>query len=131
MKRYIVFMTAMLLGLASCTKPFELQLPLAVNNERLDLLSNEAGYCYIPIYSTGAWTIHFEQAPADTTAADAPAKVTKADSDVWHHTDVTSGVKYRNVHFTYDANATGAERRILFVVEGEGERCEIVIVQPE
>ena len=40
MKRYIVFMTAMLLGLASCTKPFELQLPLAVNNERLDLLSN-------------------------------------------------------------------------------------------
>ena len=59
MKRYIVFMTATLLGLASCTKPFELQLPLAVNNERLDLLSNEAGYCYIPIYSTGAWNIQF------------------------------------------------------------------------
>ena len=130
MRKYIIVLISAALGLASCVKPFEWNIPLAVNNERINLLSNEAGYCYIPIYSTGEWNISFEQVPADSSLVATPQSMSSEVTE-WYRTDVMSGYRNRTVLFTYDANATGSERQILFVVEGEGERCEIIIVQPE
>ena len=44
----------------SCDKPFELDLPLAVNNHKLTL-QKEAGSTHILVYANGPWTAEFSR----------------------------------------------------------------------
>lgn len=99
-----------LLTAVSCgDKPFELDLPLAVDSRRLEL-TQPAGSTHILVYSTGAWTAEFDP------------KVE------WASLNKTSGEGNSDLVFTYSANY-GISRMLNLVLRKEDLRDTIRISQ--
>ena len=110
MRKMIAWLVPLLL-LVACQKPYETQIALGVNNERIDLLSYEAGHCYITVFSNSTWTISL----SDTS---------------WARLEYSEGKGIGYVRLEYDDNFSGDKRSLTITVSGSGKTCEILVTQP-
>lgn len=101
--------SAFVLMLAGCDKPFEMDLPLAVNS-RLIELAKESGSTHIMVYSTGAWT----------------AQLTEPVS--WASLDKVSGMGNSDLVFNYSANY-GIARKVGIVLATAELKDTIFVTQ--
>lgn len=108
-----LLLIAALLVFSACDKPFELDLPLAVDSHEYSLTS-KAGEARIFFYTTNDWTITFE--PEDCT---------------WATLNITSGNGQEPVEeilFTYEENAD-ADRQVILVINAGGLQEKITMFQ--
>lgn len=108
-----LLLTAALLVFSACDKPFELDLPLAVDSHEYSLTS-KAGEARIFFYTTNDWTITFE--PEDCT---------------WATLDRTTGSGKEPVEeiiFTYQENAE-PDRQVALVINAGGLQEKITMFQ--
>lgn len=98
-----------LLAAAACDKPFEMDLPLAVNQHTISL-KKEAGSTHILIWSDGSWTARFDH-PVD-----------------WGSLNKASGMGNSDIVFSYAANY-GISRSVGLVLEKGELRDTITINQ--
>lgn len=104
---------ASLLVFSTCEKPFELNLPLAVDSHEYDL-SSSAGQARIFFYTTSEWTITFE--PEDCS---------------WATLNRTSGNGQEPVEeilFTYGENVD-PDREVILVINAGGLQEKIKMFQ--
>ena len=104
---------AALLVFSACEKPFELDLPLAVDSHEYSL-SSKAGEARIFFYTTNEWTITFE--PEDC---------------IWATLNRTSGngkEPVEEILFTYEENAD-PDRQVTLVINAGELQEKITIFQ--
>lgn len=89
--------SALVAMLAGCDRPFEMDLPLAVNS-RLIELDKESGSTHVMVYSTGAWTAHLTE------------------NVTWASLNKLSGEGNSDLVFNYSANY-GVARKVGIVLE--------------
>ena len=108
-----LLLIAALLVFSACVKPFELNLPLAVDSHEYTL-SSKAGEARIFFYTTNQWTITFE--PEDCT---------------WATLNRTSGngsEPVEEILFTYDENAD-PDRQVVLLIKAGGLEERITMFQ--
>lgn len=94
---------------AGCQKPYELNLPLAVTSNTLNL-AKEAGSTHILVYSTGKWTAAFTEEVK------------------WGSISKTSGEGNNDLIFSYSTNY-GVSRKVGLVFTSGGLRDTVMLVQ--
>ena len=112
MKKCLLLCTA-LYALAACSKPFELDLPLAVDSHEYKL-SSKAGEARIFFYTTQPWTIAFE--PAECA---------------WATLNRMSGDgkdQVEEILFTYEQN-NDPDREVTLVITAGNLKEEIIMFQ--
>lgn len=108
-KAMVALLVAAATLFASCETKFEESWDLAVNSNRLTL-TYEAGMTSVGCYCTGSWKAYL-------------------DRDIsWGRLENTSGTGTGYVRFHYDQN-NSISRAVTLILEGNGERQEIRIVQ--
>ena len=111
-KKVFPFVVALLAAVA-CSKPYELDLPLAVDSHQYNL-SKKAGTARIFFYTTHAWNISLEPADCD-----------------WATLSRTSGDGKEPVEellFNYDINAN-QDRQVTIVINAGGLHQKILMFQ--
>ena len=96
----IIIISALLLLLQGCNKPFEFDRPLAISS-RAVTLSAEAGSTHVMVYSNGAWTASLTK----------PVK--------WASLNKLSGEGINDVTFTYSANYAVSRQVGIVFTSGE------------
>lgn len=99
------------LSFASCNKPYQTELDLAVSQEKINLSSSLGGHCYITVFSNTSWNIELQPAVD------------------WARLDVSGGSGIAYVRFDYDDNLGSEPRSVDVVVSGSGKTCRIVVTQ--
>lgn len=108
MKKAILIITSILL-LASCDKPYQLDLPLSVAQRKISL-TKDAGSTHILVYADGDWTAAFTE-PVN-----------------WASLNKVSGYGNNDLVFTYSANF-GIARRVGIVLAKDELRDTVVLTQ--
>lgn len=108
MKKTIIFISSLLL-LASCDKPFEMDLPLSVAQRNISL-TKDAGSTHVLVYADGDWTASFTE-PVE-----------------WASLSKVSGYGNSDLEFTYSANY-GIARRVGIVLSKGELRDTVVMTQ--
>ena len=108
MKRVILIITSILL-LASCDKPYQLDLPLSVAQRKISL-TKDAGSTHILVYADGDWTASFTEPVS------------------WASLNKVSGYGNNDLVFTYSANF-GIARRVGIVLAKDELRDTVVLTQ--
>ena len=107
--RVLLAAALLALGAAACDKPYEMNLPLAVNQHTINL-KKDAGSTHILVWSDGDWTARFDK-PID-----------------WGSLNKVTGAGNSDVVFTYAANY-GISRTVGLVLEKGALRDTIHINQ--
>lgn len=108
MKKVILIITSILL-LASCDKPYQLDLPLSVAQRKISL-TKDAGSTHILVYADGDWTASFTEPVS------------------WASLNKVSGYGNNDLVFTYSANF-GIARRVGIVLAKDELRDTVVLTQ--
>ena len=108
MKKAILIITSILL-LASCDKPYQLDLPLSVAQRKISL-TKDAGSTHILVYADGDWTASFTEPVS------------------WASLNKVSGYGNNDLVFTYSANF-GIARRVGIVLAKDELRDTVVLTQ--
>ena len=98
-----------LMALASCDKPFEMDLPLSVAQRNITL-TKEAGSTHVLVYADGAWTASFTE-PVE-----------------WASLNKRSGYGNNELIFSYSANY-GIARKIGIVLAKDELRDTVFMIQ--
>ncbi len=106
-KTILVSFLSAALAVTGCNKPFELDLPLAVNSREIDL-DNLTGSTHILVYADGAWNVKFSEAVE------------------WASIDRLSGDGNSEIVLSYAANF-GLPRR-LAIAFSRNEHVDTVVV---
>lgn len=96
----------------SCSKTFETEVELGMEQDKLNLPSFEAGYFYVHIYSSTSWKIQVED-------------------ESWLHCEKTSGKGSAYPKFTYDENTADVDRETYITVSSKKKTCRVLVVQPK
>ena len=94
---------------ATCDKPYEMDLPLSVSGRHITL-SKDGGSTHVLVYSTGDWTAHFDH------------------SVRWAAIDRTFGSGNSELVFSYGANY-GIARQVGIVLESGANRDTVFMLQ--
>ena len=108
MKKVILIITSILM-LASCDKPYQLDLPLSVAQRKISL-TKDAGSTHILVYADGDWTASFTEPVS------------------WASLSKVSGYGNNDLVFTYSANF-GIARRVGIVLAKDELRDTVVLTQ--
>lgn len=108
MKRTTIFISLLLL-LASCDRPFEMDLPLSVAQRSISL-TKDAGSTHVLVYADGDWTATFTEPVG------------------WASINKVSGYGNSDLVFTYSANY-GIARRVGIVLSKDELRDTVVMTQ--
>lgn len=107
--RALLVAALLALGAAACDKPFEMDLPLAVNQHTITL-KKEAGSTHILVWSDGGWAARFDKAID------------------WGSLNKVTGAGNSDIVFTYSANY-GISRTVGLVLEKGELRDTVQIIQ--
>ncbi len=108
MKKTLIILTSLLL-LASCDKPFQMDLPLSVAQRNISL-TKDAGSTHVLVYADGEWTATFTEPVG------------------WASLNKVSGYGNSDLVFTYSANY-GIARRVGIVLAKDELRDTVVMTQ--
>lgn len=101
------------LGLASCDKPFESSIDLAVDAETIKLPSCDEGYFYMHVASNRDWTLSIE-----------------SEKD-WLHPEQSSGHGTAYPKFNYDSYVGAIDREAEIVLSCDVKTIRVKVIQPK